>query len=128
MSKGEREGELFNFELSEYYFGGINHMSKVHTVKFYSFKDGTFNVKKKEKRKAIPNINMYSVSPFVMLDPVICLMGVGLLSIALLEKFFEHQGNYDVSESLHTCFNIAIPCVAFGFIWKLMISVSGVFL
>ncbi|QOS89249.1 FtsK/SpoIIIE domain-containing protein [Peribacillus sp. JNUCC41] len=35
-------------------------------------------------------------------------MGVGLLSIALLEKFFEHQGNYDVSESLHTCFNIAI--------------------
>lgn len=104
-------------------------MRKVHTVKFYSFEDGCFkNKKKKEKGNACPNINMYSVSPFVMIDPVICLMGVGLLSIALLEKFFEHQGNYDVAESLHTFFNIAVPCIAFGFIWKLMITVSGVFL
>lgn len=55
-------------------------------------------------------------------------MGVGLVSIALLEKFFEHQGNYDVAETLHTGFNIAIPCIAFGFIWKLMIAVSGAFL
>lgn len=107
----------------------MNEMSKVHTVKFYSFEDCCFkNKKKKEIRKVSPNINMYSVSPFVMLDPVICIMGVGLLSIALLEKFFEHQGNYDVAEALHTGFNIAIPCIAFGFIWKLLIDVSGVFL
>ncbi|KON69624.1 hypothetical protein AKG34_13275 [Peribacillus butanolivorans] len=103
-------------------------MRRKHTIELHSFMDGSFMDKKKVKRKASPNINLYSVSPFVLLDPTICLMGIGLVSVALLEKFFEQQGNYDVAEALHTGFNIAIPCVAFGFIWKLMIAVSGAFL
>ncbi|MFP3509410.1 hypothetical protein SB775_07030 [Peribacillus sp. SIMBA_075] len=103
-------------------------MRRKHTIQLHSFMDGSFKDKKKVKWKASTNINLYSVSPFILFDPTICLMGVGLVSIALLEKFFEHQGNYDIAEALHTGFNIAIPCIAFGFIWKLMISVSGVFL
>ncbi|WMX58106.1 hypothetical protein [Peribacillus sp. R9-11] len=103
-------------------------MRRKHTIELISFMDRSFKDKKKVKRKASPNINLYSVSPLMLLDPTICLMGVGLVSIALLEKFFEQQGNYDVAEALHTGFNIAIPCVAFGLIWKLMIAVSGAFL
>ncbi len=107
-------------------------MRKEHIIELSSFMDGSFKqkkmTKKKEKMKASPNINLYSVSPVMLLDPTICLMGVGLVGIALLEKYFEHQGNYDVAETLHTFFNIAIPCIAFGFIWKLMITVGGFFL
>jgi hypothetical protein len=107
-------------------------MRKEHIIELHSFMDGSFKqkkvTKKKEKVKVSPNINLYSVSPLMLLDPTICLMGVGVVGIALLEKFFEHQGNYDVAETLHTCFNIAIPCIAFGFIWKLMVAVSGAFL
>ena len=103
-------------------------MRRKHTIELHSFMDKSFKDKKKVNRKTSPNINLYSVSPLILLDPTICLMGVGLVSVALLEKFFEHQGNYDVAEALHTGFNIAIPCIAFGFIWKLMIAVSGAFL
>lgn len=103
-------------------------MKTVHTIKFYSFEDGTFKTKKKEKVKTSPNLNLYSVSPFIMFDPVICILGVGILSIAVLEKILEHQGHYALAETMNMLFNIAIPCVAFGFIWKLMLSAGGIFL
>ncbi|MDW7618030.1 hypothetical protein SC499_26105 [Peribacillus simplex] len=107
-------------------------MRTVHTFKFYSFEDGTFKskskAKKKGKVKTSPNFNLYSITPFVMLDPVICILGAGILSIAILEKILEHQGHYALAETLHMCFNIVIPCVAFGFIWKLMLSAGELFL
>ena len=103
-------------------------MRKEHTIELHSFMDGSFKKKKKEKRKASPNIKLYTVSPFLLLDPTICLMGIGLISIAALEKVFEYQGNYDLAEAIHIGMNILIPCIAFGFIWKLMVTVGGAFL
>ena len=103
-------------------------MRKEQTIELHSFMDGSFKKKKKEKRKASSNIKLYTVSPFLLLDPTICLIGMGLVTVAVLEKAFERQGNYDIAEALHLGMNILIPCIAFGFIWKLMITVSGAFL
>ena len=96
---------------------------KTEVIKFNDFMNGDYKKTKKQASKKI-----YSISPFVMLDPTIMLIGVGVLSIVALEKYFEYVGNYEGAERVHTAFNIAIPTIAFGFIWKLMITASGAFL
>lgn len=96
-------------------------MAKVHTIRFQDFLDGSY----KKARKISPNPTLYSVSPIAALDPTILMIGAGLLSLALLEKIFERQGNYDVAEAIHTGMRLVIPCIAFGFIWKLLTAVGA---
>lgn len=98
-------------------------MTKTEVINFKDFMSG--NYKKAVKR---PPVQLYSMSPFVMLDPTIIGLGLGVLSIVALEKYFEYVGNYEGAEKVHMVFNLAIPTIAFGFIWKLMLTVSGAFL
>lgn len=95
-------------------------MAKVHTIKFADFMDGSYKA-----RKINPNPTLYTVSPIAALDHTIIIIGAGLLSLALLEKVFERQGNYDVAEAIHTGMRLVIPCIAFGFIWKLLMTVGA---
>ena len=103
------------------YLGGD--CMKTEVIKFSDFMDGSYKKTNKQASKTV-----YSISPFVMVDPTILLIGLGILSFVALEKYFEYVGNYAGAERVHTAFNIAIPTIAFGFIWKLMITASGAFL
>lgn len=96
-------------------------VKKIHVIPFRTFMDGTY------RDKPI-STKVYALSPTIFLEPTIALAGGIILSLALLEKYFERTGNYDVAEGIHMVFNLAIPAVAFGFIWKLLLTVSGVFL
>jgi hypothetical protein len=97
-------------------------MKKVQTIKFQDFMDGSY----KQQRKVSPKV--YSISPFALMDPTIMIVGGVIVGIAILERVFESQGNYDVAEGLHMAFNIAIPMAAFGFIWHLINVAAGAFL
>ena len=105
----------------KYNYEVIRMTKKIHVIPFRTFMSGEYKAKPTYTK-------VYTVSPLMMIEPTILIAGGIILSLALLEKYFERTGNYDIAEGIHTVFNLAIPAIAFGFIWKLLQAVSGAFL
>ena len=86
--------------------------SRVHTIKFDSFMDGSY--------KKIPNrvkaYSFVSVSPLAFLDPNIITFGAVILGIALAEKHLEKIGLYDVAEKIEGIIKFALPVGAFSYL------------
>ncbi len=100
-------------------------MAKGHTIKFSDFMDGSY---KEKKVRTSNKLYSFHFSPFMLIDPTICVIGGAFIGLVILEKQLEKRGHYGVLEHLELFINIAIPTVAMGVIMYLLSQVSGVFL
>jgi hypothetical protein len=68
----------------------MHEMSKVHNIKFNDFMDGSF----RSKKVCTQNNPLYSFSltPMMLLDPTVCIVGGVIVAIAIVQKVLEHQG------------------------------------
>lgn len=89
--------------------------SKVQTIKFCEFMDGSYK-QEKESYSFVP------ISPLAFIDPNIVTFGVVILAIALAEKHMEKIGLYDIAEKMAGIVKFALTIGAFGY---LMYFITG---
>jgi hypothetical protein len=91
--------------------------SKVQTIKFKDFMDGSYKqTSEKVKYSFVP------ISPMAFIDPNIVTFGAIILAIALAEKHAEKIGMYDIAEKVAGIVKFALTIGAFGY---LMYFITG---
>ncbi|MEH6965356.1 hypothetical protein V7079_23350 [Priestia megaterium] len=87
-------------------------MKCVHTIRFSDFMDRNYK-EVVQKKKPTKTYSLY-INPLVFLDPTVCIIGGGILGLALVEKFLIHQGNIDIAMVIQSIISILFPLLAVG--------------
>lgn len=83
---------------------------RVETVNFKDFMKRQHNVQMKPDVR----LNLITVSPLAMFDPLVLGVAAGILSIVLLEKFLEGSSLFILGEYLSKVVGIICPVALFG--------------
>lgn len=88
--------------------------NKVETINFKAFLNNSYKEPLPKKKSSVKAYSIVAINPYAFIDPTICIIGAGVLTLALLEKFLARQGNFDIVEKIQGFTSIIFPAVGLG--------------